>query len=138
MSTSRSRQILLGASALALTGGIAPAWAQTAPVPAPSAVEADQGDIIVTARGREEQLSKAPVAVTAFSSKTIEDARIKDVSDFIGITPNVSVVEAQSAGISFITVRGISQVRNGESPVAVVTDGVQQISPRQFNSDLFD
>jgi iron complex outermembrane receptor protein len=140
MSTSRTREILLGASALALAVGAAPAWAQTAPSSAPSAAEgADEGgEIIVTARGREEQLSKAPIAVTAFSSKTIEDARIKDVSDFIGITPNVSVVEAQSAGISFITIRGISQVRNGESPVAVVTDGVQQISPRQFTGDLFD
>ncbi|KAK0331606.1 hypothetical protein LTR94_028255, partial [Friedmanniomyces endolithicus] len=29
-------------------------------------------------------------------------------------------------------------VRNGESPIAVVTDGIQQISPRQFTSDLFD
>jgi iron complex outermembrane receptor protein len=140
MSVSRTRPILLGASALALVVGAAPVWAQAAPAVAPPAAEAkdDGGEIIVTARGREEQLSKAPIAVTAFSGKTLEDARIKDVSDFIGITPNVSVVEAQSAGISFVTVRGISQVRNGESPIAVVTDGVQQISPRQFTTDLFD
>lgn len=140
MTNARNRRILISASALALAVGTAPVRAQTVPETAPSAGAqgGDVADIIVTARGREEQLSKAPIAVTAFSSKTIEDARIKDVADFIGITPNVSVVEAQSAGISFITIRGISQVRNGESPVAVVTDGVQQISPRQFSSDLFD
>ena len=141
MAISGIRRALWNASALALALGAAPLWAQTAPLAAPSAAPAtidDGSEIIVTARGREEQLSKAPIAVTAFSGKTIEDARIKDVSDFIGITPNVSVVEAQSAGISFVTIRGISQVRNGESPIAVVTDGVQQISPRQFTTDLFD
>ena len=118
----------------------APTTPQTAPDSSgPTAANAqDNGDIIVTARGREEALSKAPIAVTAFSSKAIDDARIKNVSDFIGLTPNVSIAEAQSAGISFITIRGISQVRNGESPVAVVVDGVQQVTSRQFNSDLFD
>ncbi len=140
MTNARNRQILMSVSALALAMGAAPVSAQTVPATASSAgaQSDDTGEIIVTARGREEQLSKAPIAVTAFSGKTIEDARIKDVSDFIGITPNVSVVEAQSAGISFVTIRGISQVRNGESPIAIVVDGVQQISPRQFTTDLFD
>jgi len=95
-------------------------------------------EIVVTARGRGEALQTAPVSVTAFSSKALEDARIKGVGDFIGLTPNISIVESQSAGNSFVTVRGISQVRNGESPIAVVTDGVQQISARQFTVDLFD
>lgn len=104
---------------------------------APTSIS-DANEIIVTARGRAEALSTAPISVTAFSSKAIDDARIKNVADFIGITPNISIVEAQSAGISFITIRGISQVRNGESPVAVVTDGVQQVTSLQFNSDLFD
>ena len=50
----------------------------------------------------------------------------------------MTIVEAQNAGTSFITVRGLSQVRNGESPVAISVDGVLQISPNQFNVDLFD
>ena len=113
----------------------------TAAEPSTSAAPANVetvGEGVVTGRGRSEKLQKAPIAVTAFSEKALNDAHVKDVSDFIGLTPNVSIVESQSAGNSFITIRGVSQVRNGESPVSVVVDGVQQISARQFTSDLFD
>ena len=100
--------------------------------------EDDDGEIVVTGRGRSEELDRAPVSVTAFSSQDLTDARVRGVSDFIALTPGVSIVQSQSAGISFVTIRGIAQVRNGESPVAVVTDGVQQVNSRQFTSDLFD
>ena len=95
-------------------------------------------EIVVTARGRNEKLQDAPVAVTAFSSQSIEDKRIQGASDFLSSTPNISINQSQSAGVSFITVRGVSQVRNGESPVAVVIDGVQQVTSRQLTQDLFD
>lgn len=115
------------------------AYAQdAAPAAAGQAPASDYGEIIVTGRGRSEQLQSAPVAVTAFSAKALADAQVKDVSDYISLTPNVSIVEAQQAGVSFITIRGISQVRNGESPVAVVTDGIQQVTSRQFTQDPFD
>ncbi|MCT2398808.1 TonB-dependent receptor [Novosphingobium mangrovi (ex Huang et al. 2023)] len=123
-------------SALALFAVTGTARAQAASPDETTA--SDGGEIVVIARGRTESLQSAPLSVTAFSSQALEDARIKGVSDFIGITPNISIVQSQSAGNSFITIRGISQVRNGESPIAVVTDGVQQISARQFTSDLFD
>lgn len=121
----------------------APAWAQNTvpsdpPASATSGTVGAASDIIVTARGRGETLQAAPVSVTAFSSQAIDDARIKDVASFIGITPNISIVKSQSVGNSFVTIRGISQVRNGESPIAVVTDGVQQVTSRQFTADLFD
>lgn len=136
MSKACMKRIMAGVSALTVATISSHAQAQAVTDAATTA--SDGGDIIVTARGREEALATAPIAVTAFSSKTIDDARIKNVSDFIGLTPNVSIVQSQSAGNSFVTIRGISQVRNGESPIAVVTDGVQQVTSRQFTSDLFD
>jgi iron complex outermembrane receptor protein len=107
---------------------------------AETAAAQDSGieEIVVTARLRSENLQKVPVAVTAFSAKAIDDARIKGVSDFMSMTPNVSINQSESSGVSFITIRGVSQVRNGESPVAVVVDGVEQVSSRQFAQDLFD
>ncbi|NNG58596.1 TonB-dependent receptor [Sphingomonas paucimobilis] len=114
---------------------------QGSPTDAPPRTESalsDSADILVIARGTSETLQKSPASITAFSSRQINDARIKDVSDFIASTPNISIVKSQSAGTSFVTVRGVSQVRNGESPLAVVVDGVQQVSPRQFTGDLFD
>lgn len=98
----------------------------------------DVSEIVVTARGRSESLQNVPISVSSFSEKTIKDAGIERPADFIGLTPNISVAESQQPGVSFITVRGISQVRNGESPVAVVVDGVLQTVSNQFNTELFD
>lgn len=94
--------------------------------------------IQVTSRLRKESIQNVPIAITVFSEQEIEDMGIERAGDFIAMTPNMTMVEAQNAGTSFITIRGLSQVRNGESPVAVAIDGVLQISPNQFNQDLFD
>ena len=98
----------------------------------------DLAEIIVTARGRAEQLKDVPISDTAFTEQQIEDAHIREVGDFINLTPNVTIVQAQNAGFSAITIRGITQVRNSESPVAVVVDGVQQVNSAQFTQELFD
>jgi len=110
-----------------------PALAQDADV----ATTLDQ--ITVHARQRSERLQDVPIAVTAFNAADIRDAGIVRPIDFISLTPNVTLVsESQSAGASFITIRGIAQVRNSEQPVAVVVDGVPQISSNQFDQTLFD
>lgn len=119
----------LGCMALAV-----PSYAQEATTNDNTGVE----EIVVTARGRDESLQNVPVAVSAFSARAIEDRKIQGVSDFLSSTPNISINQAQSAGVSFVTVRGVSQVRNGESPMAVVIDGVQQVTSRQLTQDLFD
>ncbi len=95
-------------------------------------------EVVVTARMREESLQSVPLSETAFTASQITDANIDQVGDFIGLTPNVTVALSQSAGISFLTIRGIPQVRNGEPPVATVVDGVLQTNSRQFTQDLFD
>lgn len=95
-------------------------------------------EVIVTARYREESLQDVPLSETAFTEQQIEDARIDHVDDFISLTPNVTLVQSQNAGTSFMTIRGITQVRNGEPPVATVVDGVLQVSPNQFAQELFD
>src|SRR5690606_5788441 len=79
-----------------------------------------------------------PISVTAFSEQQIIDAGIEKPADFIQLTPNVSISEAQNAGTSALTIRGLTQVRHGEAPVATVIDGVQQVHPNQFNQDLYD
>ena len=95
-------------------------------------------EIVVTARKISESIQDAPVSVTAFSSQAIEDAGITQTADFIQLTSNVTLAESQSVSTSFLTIRGLSQVRNGEIPVAVVIDGVLQFNNRQFVQQLFD
>jgi iron complex outermembrane receptor protein len=95
-------------------------------------------EVVVTARMRSESLQDVPISETAFSAQAIEDSRIESADDFLQLTPNVTLANSQSAGVSFMTIRGISQVRNGEAPVAVVVDGVLQINNRQLTQAMID
>ena len=94
--------------------------------------------IQVTARKISESIQDAPLAVTAFSEQDIQDAGIRETADFVQLTSNVSLAESQSIATSFLTIRGLTQVRNGEAPVAVVVDGVLQFISTQFVSQVFD
>lgn len=133
-------------SATALTTGLVlsgVAQAQTVEEEAGQADSAADGGevgntIIVTGRLRAENVIDVPLTQSVFSEKAISDAGIDGVEGFIGLTPNVSIATSQSAGVSFLTVRGITQVRNGEPPVATVVDGVVQVNNRQFTQELFD
>ncbi|XAP79294.1 TonB-dependent receptor [Citromicrobium bathyomarinum] len=121
-------------------GGVllaAPASAQESAPPA-SEADSDNSLIIVTARGREETLLDVPVSVTTYDSAAIEDANISRTDDFIALTPGVTFSNAQDAGTNFISIRGLSQTRNGEPPVAVVVDDVLQVNSRSFDQPLFD
>ena len=95
-------------------------------------------DIVVTARMRSESLQNVPASISVFTVKDIENAKIDRPGDFVALTPNVTFSTAQDAGTTYLTVRGISQVPNGETPVAISVDGVLQTSAFQFNEELFD
>jgi iron complex outermembrane receptor protein len=95
-------------------------------------------EIVVTARRRAESFQDVPVTITAFTEEDIRSAGIERPQDFIALTPNVTLVETQNQGTSFITVRGISQARNSEPSVAVLVDGVLMSNPAQFTQELFD
>src|SRR5438067_7714216 len=127
MSTSRGR------SPAAMTAVIAAIIA----IPAP-AQTADLEEIVVTARKRDESLQNVPVTVDAFTEQTIKSAGIESPRDFVALVPNMTLVEVQNVGNSFITVRGISQARNSEPSVAVLVDGVLETNPYQFDQELAD
>ncbi|MDA5194156.1 TonB-dependent receptor [Govanella unica] len=128
----------VGATAICGILSAFPAVAQTAPEAAPAASSMGFEEIVVTARMRNETLQDVPLSETAFTAQNIADARIEGVQDFIALTPNLSIIQSQNVGNAFITIRGISQVRNGESPVAVVVDGVLQVNPNQLTQQMFD
>src|SRR5690606_768932 len=86
---------------------------------------------------RDESLLDVPVAVNVFTEEDIERAGIGRPQDFIALTPNMTMVQTQNQGTSFIVVRGISQARNSEPSVAVLIDGVLLANPSQFNQELF-
>jgi len=106
-----------------------------APVPAQTN---ELTEIVVTARKRDESLQNVPVTVDVFTAETIKSAGIESPRDFVAMVPNMTIVEVQNVGNSFITVRGISQARNSEPSVAVLVDGVLEPNPYEFDQELFD
>jgi iron complex outermembrane recepter protein len=111
-----------------------PTRAQTAP-PVPST---DLTEIVVTARRRDESYQSVPITVSVFTAQEIQSAGIESPRDFVAMVPNMTLVETQNVGNSFITIRGISQARNSEPSVAVLVDGVLETNPYEFNQELFD
>jgi iron complex outermembrane receptor protein len=127
MSTSRERWLAAATAAIAAIIA-APAPAQTT----------DLTEIVVTARKRDESLQNVPVTIDAFTEQTIKSAGIESPRDFVALVPNMTLVEVQNVGNSFITMRGISQARNSEPSVAVLVDGVLETNPYEFDQELTD
>ncbi len=105
----------------------APAIAQGAQVGPSSSI----GEVVVTARKREESLIETPVAVTVFSADAIQAQSIANLSDIGNATPNVSFTtgnnDAGAAGSAVIFIRGIGQndYANSTDPgVGTYIDGV--------------
>ena len=106
-----------------------------------SVVQAQQNlleEIIVQARRRSESFQDVPVTITAFDEETIRAAGIERPQDFVSLTPNVTLVETQNQGTSFLTIRGIAQARNSEPSAAILVDGVLLTNPAQLTQELFD
>jgi iron complex outermembrane receptor protein len=95
-------------------------------------------EVVVTAQRREEKLQDVPVSVVAFDEVAIRQAGIRNTADFLAMTPNVSFDQSFTIGNSFVTMRGIEQINNADSPVAVVVDGVPQGNQKQLKMELFD
>jgi iron complex outermembrane recepter protein len=98
----------------------------------------DLTEVVVTARRRDESFQNVPMTVNVLTEQTIQSAGIETPRDFIALVPNMTLVETQNAGNSFVTVRGISQARNSEPSVAVLVDGVLETNPYEFDQELFD
>lgn len=101
-------------------------------------VEADDFEIISISRKRPETLQQVPIAVSALSAKDIESAGVERPSDFIGLIPNVTIVDAANVGDTQVSIRGIVSTRDAESTFAYVVDGVLITNPNGFNEELLD
>lgn len=94
--------------------------------------------VIGQARRRAESIQTTPESVVTYTAKEIETKGITNVQTFSDQIPNVNFTTSQNVGNNFITVRGISHIRNGESPIAFVIDGVTLPDANLINQELFD
>jgi iron complex outermembrane receptor protein len=66
------------------------------------------GDIIVTARRREESLQDVPLVVNAVTNRTLERLNIRDLRDVSSVVPGLSLVTNANGVGSIATLRGIN------------------------------
>lgn len=112
-----------GTAALAASLSAA-AIAQDAAAPADEA--ASEGDIIVTANKREQNLNDVGLSVTAISGETLADRRITTVQDIAAVVPGLKFAES-GTNTPIYTLRGIgfNEESLGVYPsVSVYTDEV--------------
>lgn len=97
-----------------------PAFAQSA---SNAAIENDSGgsgDIVVTARRREERLQDVSVSISAFSSEALERSTVQTVSDIKTIAPGFTFSSEGGKDNVALTLRGIGQLPLGEVTPGVV------------------
>ena len=139
------RGVLLSSAATALVAGVSPALAQDSEVSSDSEADEPQeggiGEIVVTARKREESLQDVPVAVSAFDEKLIQNRDITSVEKIAAIAPNFNVGRASNGSGAQLTLRGIGSSSTSigiEQSVAVVVDGAYYGQGRVIQEGFFD
>jgi iron complex outermembrane receptor protein len=134
------KQQYLATTALALLTALASSQTFAAETKPAQTAQAATGleEIVVTGTKRDEKLVDVPVAVQVFNEATIQKAGIARPQDFLNLTSNITFIQSNHAGEAFVNVRGQTSVRQSESAVAVVIDGVQLATQNEFNGELFD
>ena len=118
--------------------GASSAFAQAAPAAGMDAVD-DVGDIIVTARKRNETLLDVPVAVTAISGDTLINRNINSVREAALLSPGLNI-GSDGAGRAFVSIRGIGNtlVDSVQPGVGLFIDGIYRPNTAYLNNPLLD
>ena len=148
----------MGSSYLALAAAIGaaafglaePALAQDAspdraagqPAAPAAAQDLGTGEIVVTARRREERLVDVPIAVTSFSGDQLAKSGALDITDIAQTTPNVTLEVSRGTNSTLSAfIRGIGQqdpVSGFEQGVGIYLDDVYLNRPQAAVLDIYD
>jgi iron complex outermembrane receptor protein len=124
-----------------------PAAEPPAATEAAAAAQADDeivetGEIVVTARRRNEALLDVPIAVTAYSGEQLEREGAIDITDVGDTTPNVTLEVSRGTNSTLTAfIRGIGQqdpVGGFEQGVGIYLDDVYLNRPQGAVLDIYD
>ncbi|MGE4430397.1 MAG: TonB-dependent receptor [Sphingobium sp.] len=115
------------------------AVAQSAPVA--QAHDGGIGDIVVTARKRQETTQDVPVSVVAISAERMQKYDLSTLERVAAQTPSFSVGRTPSGSGATLVLRGIGSNSTSiglEQSVAVIVDGAYYGQGRTINEGFFD
>ncbi len=107
------------------------AFSQTPALPSGIVAQAERPglleEVVVTARGREEDLQEVPLSITVLGNEAIEERGIVDARDLVQFSPNVVFYSGSGrADLTALVVRGLSPNTSDEryQGLSVFIDGV--------------
>jgi iron complex outermembrane receptor protein len=137
----RTAVMLCGASLLSL-GWAEIALAQpTPPAPATPQAASDGGEIIVTARKRQESILKVPVIMTAVSGEKLESIQVTQITDLPRLVPGLVLAGNLLSIGPQVTIRGVgtSSFDPGvDQSISLNIDGLSLGQGLAFGSAMFD
>ncbi len=142
MKTNFIRAILLCGSAMTVAcPAIAQARepAEAASQAAPRADSAVIGEVVVTARRRDERLQDVPVSVTALSAEALERSSVQELRSIGVLSPGLTFTNEGGGGNATLSLRGIGQIPLGEgTPGVVIYVNNMALPPDGSNVPTYD
>jgi iron complex outermembrane receptor protein len=139
----RNRRAILVATACASAlVGVAPAHAQQAKqAPQAQAGGAQLGEIIVTARKRQESILNVPVIETAIPQVTLQRFQTQDLKDISKMVPGLMLGENVLSIGATVSLRGVGTTSSDpgvDASVSLNVDGLQLSNGLAYRSAIFD
>lgn len=101
---------------IGLMAGAAPAFAQDAsPQSAETTASSGLGDIVVTARRKEEALQSVPIAIQAFSGEALSKQNVQDANDLQKLVPALTTYQQARDDVDPRPVQ-LGRIRAGPKP----------------------
>ncbi len=140
-----SIRVAVLASAIGAAGSTAFTSARAQAIEAgttPSQVNRDDATtldaVTITGQKRVERAQDVPTATTVINERDIERAGIKNIQDAAALTPNLVIIDQLRPGIQTVSFRGFTTVQGGQSPFAIVVDGVPQPGQEFLKQNFVD
>ncbi|KHK92599.1 TonB-dependent receptor [Novosphingobium malaysiense] len=129
------------AGAAVMTIPATTAYAQSAPQESEQANPADRGEIIVTARKRQESILKVPVVANVVTAQQLADNQVVDLQDITRLTPGFILGQSVLENGAQVSIRGVGTTSLDpgiDQSVSLNIDGMQFTQGNAYSIGLFD
>jgi iron complex outermembrane receptor protein len=92
-------------------------------------------EVVVTSQNRPQSLQDVPISATAFTSAQLEEFRVQEIEDYVGLSPNLTFESDGNRGSTDLTIRGVSNLGGQTNAFGVYVDGLN-VSPALSRSGI--